>query len=55
MSDNKTGTQLTDEQVQGVAGGCLAEDLQHFIDNLHQNYEKLIEFTSYMMERVATK
>jgi hypothetical protein len=55
MSDNKTGTQLTDEQVQGIAGGCTAEQLQIFIDNLTQNYEKLIEFTSYMIERVAEK
>jgi hypothetical protein len=55
MSDNKPGTQLSEEQVQSIAGGCTAEELQRFIDNLHQNYEKLIEFTSYMMERVAIK
>lgn len=55
MRDNKTGTQLNEEQVQGIAGGCTAEQLQVFIDNLQQNYEKLIEFTSYMIERVAEK
>lgn len=53
MSDNKPGTQLTDEQAQSVGGGCSAEELQRIIDNLHQNYESLIEFTSYMIERVA--
>jgi hypothetical protein len=55
MSDHKTGTQLTEEQVQGIAGGCTAAELQEFINNLQQNYEKLIEFTSYMIERVAEK
>lgn len=53
MSDNKPGTQLNDEQVQSVAGGCTAQELQTIIDNLHHNYEALIEFTSYMIERVA--
>jgi hypothetical protein len=55
MSDNKAATQLTEEQVHGIAGGCTAAELQTFIDNLQQNYEKLIEFTSYVMERVSEK
>ena len=55
MSDNKTGTGLTEEQVHGIAGGCTAAELQTIVDNLQENYDKLIEFTSYMIERVAAK
>jgi hypothetical protein len=54
MSDNKPGTHLTEEQLQKIAGGdCTVQDLQIFVDNLQQNYEALIEFTSYVIERVA--
>jgi len=52
MSDNKPGTRLTEEQLQRIAGGDCSE-LQTFIDNLQQNYETLIDFTSYMIERIA--
>jgi hypothetical protein len=54
MSDNKPGTRLTEEQLQKIAGGDCS-DVQYIIDNLQQNYEALIEFTSYMIERVAGK
>lgn len=54
MSDNKPGTRLTEEELQKIAGGDCS-DVQVFIDNLQQNYEKLIDFTSYMIERIATK
>jgi hypothetical protein len=54
MSDTKPGTRLTEEQLQKIAGGDCS-DLQTYIDNLQQNYEALIEFTSYMIERVAAK
>jgi len=54
MSDNKPGTRLTEEQLQKIAGGDCS-DVQSIIDNLQQNYEALIEFTSYMIERVAAK
>jgi hypothetical protein len=53
MSDSKTGNQLSDEQAHSIAGGCTAAELQEVINNLQQNYEKLIEFTSYMFERIA--
>lgn len=54
MSDNKPGTQLTNEQAQRIAGGdCSLEDWEGLLNNLQQNYEKLIDFTSYMIERVA--
>ena len=54
MSDNRPGTRLTEEQLQKIAGGDCT-DVQGIIDNLQQNYEALIDFTSYMMERIAGK
>ena len=52
MSDNKSGTRLTEEQLQKIAGGDCS-DIHGIIDNLQQNYEALIDFTSYMIERIA--
>lgn len=55
MTDNKPGTLLSEEQVEKIAGGCSIEEWETLLDNLQQNYEKLIDFTSYMMERIAAK
>jgi hypothetical protein len=44
---------LTQEQVEAIAGGaCSAAEIDGVINNLTKSYETLIEFTTYMMERV---
>jgi hypothetical protein len=44
---------LTDEQIAKISGGdCDAADYQSIFDGLKQNYETLVDFTSYVMERV---
>jgi hypothetical protein len=48
---------FTDEQLQRINGGwdvCSAEEWRFIFANLQQNYETLIDFTSYVIERVAT-
>ena len=45
---------ITQEQLDAIAGGgCTAEELQTIAQNLIQTYEDLIDFTSYMIERVV--
>ena len=46
---------LTPEQLDKVGGGdgCTATDIIGIIDNLQQTYDTLVDFTSYMIERVA--
>ena len=46
---------LTDEQVAKISGGdlCSAEEWNQIFANLQQNYETLVDFTSYVIERVA--
>jgi hypothetical protein len=45
---------ITQEQLDAIAGGsCTAEQLQTIAENLIQTYEDLIDFTSYMIERVV--
>lgn len=55
MSDTKPGTHLSAEELKAVSGGetCVADDINLIIDSLKQNYEALIEFTTYVMERVS--
>jgi hypothetical protein len=54
MSDNKAGINLTEEQLQKIAGGdCTVEDWMRALEELKQSYENLIDFTSYVIERVA--
>ena len=40
-----------------ISGGeslmCTADELQKMLDGLQQNYNTLIDFTSYVIERVA--
>jgi hypothetical protein len=44
---------LTDEQIAKINGGsCTPEDVGGIIDGLKQNYDTLVDFTSYVMERV---
>ena len=46
---------LTPEQVEMISGGadCTAEQIAQIIPQLKSAYEGLIEFTVYVMERVA--
>lgn len=54
MSERKIGELLTEEQVQAIAGGeCTVEELQGALTKLRESYETLIDFTSYVIERVA--
>ena len=54
MSEQKIGELLTQEQLQAIAGGeCTITDLQSALVQLKESYETLIDFTSYVIERVA--
>ena len=54
MSDTKPGTHLTAEELKSVSGGeCTPQEWIGILDSLKQNYEALIDFTSYMIERVG--
>lgn len=47
---------LTEEQVAKISGGldtCSAEEIQGILDGLQQNYDALVQFTSYVIETVA--
>jgi hypothetical protein len=55
MSETKptVGSELGAAQVTDVSGGaCSPEDIEKIVNGLKQNYEALIEFTSYVIERV---
>lgn len=51
------GLDLTQEQIDAISGGltlsCTPAQLQEMLAGLKQNYETLIDFTSYVIERVA--
>jgi hypothetical protein len=50
------GVSLTDEQIELIAGGgCDLGTITTFINELKQNYDTLVDFTTYMMERVTGK
>jgi hypothetical protein len=46
---------LTPEQVEKISGGgmCSADEWQQILDGLRQNYDTLVDFTSYVIEQVA--
>ena len=46
---------LTPEQIEAVNGGltCSPEQIQGILNGLKTGYETLIDFTSYVIERVA--
>jgi hypothetical protein len=47
-------TELTTQQVEKVGGGdCTAEQAVELSRNLTEAYENLIQFTTYMMERIS--
>lgn len=44
---------VSQEQWEHIAGGeCTASDVTVFINDLQQNYDTLVEFTSYVIENV---
>jgi hypothetical protein len=47
---------LTEEQIAKINGGlCSPEDVSGIIDGLKENYDTLVDFTSYVMERVLSQ
>lgn len=54
MSERKVGELLTQEQLQAIAGGeCTVQQLQEALQELKKSYDTLVDFTSYVIERVA--
>ena len=59
MTDTKlefpTLKPLSDEQLERIAGGsCSADEISTIIESLKENYDTLVDFTSYVIERVVT-
>lgn len=47
---------LTDEQIEAISGGgCTLQEYLTAINQLKAGYETLIDFTSYVIERVLAK
>ena len=48
--------ELDDELVQKISGGasCSASEVTQLLDQLKENYDTLVDFTSYVIERVIT-
>ena len=45
---------LTEEQIAKISGGdCSIDDYINALDSLKDGYERLVDFTSYVIERVA--
>jgi hypothetical protein len=45
---------LTDEEVARISGGdCTISDVQRALDELQKSYDTLVDFTSYVIERVV--
>jgi hypothetical protein len=61
LSIEKAGTQLTAEEIRAVAGGegdgsCLTPDqVDKYLSEAISYYERAIEITSYVIERVVGK
>ena len=57
MSENKlieAVRHLSDEQLSEIAGGnCTPAQIKEVVDSLKDSYDTLVEFTSYVIERVA--
>lgn len=54
---NLKGNQLSPEQAEQVGGAlslsCSPEDISKVIDDLKDNYDKIVDFASYVIGRVA--
>lgn len=47
---------LTDEQVEAISGGsCTLQDYITALGQLRAGYDSLVDFTSYVIERVIAK
>jgi hypothetical protein len=45
---------LTDEQIVKISGGdCSVQDYIVMLDELKDAYDKVVDFTSYVIERVS--
>jgi len=45
---------ITEEQLEKISGGdCTAADITKVLEGLRDNYDTLIDFTSYVIERVV--
>ena len=54
MSEHKIGEMLTQEQLQAIAGGeCTVEQFTAALAQLRESYDTLIDFASYVIERVS--
>lgn len=54
MSEKSPGTLITTEELEAIAGGsCTPQEYLDILGRLGQSYETLIQFTSYVIERVA--
>ena len=46
---------ISEEQIQRIAGGeCTPQEIIQVFGDLKQAYDNLVDFTSYVIERVAT-
>jgi hypothetical protein len=46
---------IDEELVQKISGGgCTADDINQLLASLKENYDNLVDFTSYVIERVIT-
>jgi len=49
------GVELSQEQIDAIAGGECSPDLMNSITaQLKQSYDDVVDFTSYVFERVST-
>jgi len=59
MSENdigKAGQTLDEGQVAEIAGGnCTLSDVMKITSDLKESYDNLVDFTSYVIERVLGK
>lgn len=60
MSDSNVpkipkGLELTPEQIEAISGGdgCSAATIVEISGQIRQAYDDLVDFTSYVMERVS--
>ena len=45
---------LSAEQIERISGGdCTVNDIQRALEELQQSYDSLVDFTSYVIERVV--
>jgi phenylalanyl-tRNA synthetase beta subunit len=58
MSDNRAIPPLpegvlTEDQIAKISGGeCTAAEIMEIFNNLKETYDNVVDFTSYVMERV---